>query len=110
MNLDIGEEHIISLLGFTFIFLWLADYTGYAHVWKRLKIDFSRPMFVILFGIAFVIILLGSNSDQRRTREATHLAMSALIVSYFSHLNMVFPAFFLVGVTTYIALNPYTQG
>jgi hypothetical protein len=109
-KLDIGEEHIISLLGLTFIFLWLAEYTGYAHVWKSLKSDFSRPVFVVLAGIALVIILIGSNSDKRRVREATHLAMSALIVSYFSHLNMVFPAFFLVGITTYIALDPYTQG
>lgn len=110
MKLDIGEEHILSLLGLTFIFLWIANYTGYGHVWKKLSSDFRRPMFSILAVIALIIILIGSNSNHRRTREATHLAMSALIVSYFSHLDMVFPAFFLVGLTTYLALNPYTQG
>tara|TARA_R110002111_G_C5934036_1_gene367060 strand:- start:281 stop:544 length:264 start_codon:yes stop_codon:yes gene_type:complete len=67
----------------------------------KLKEDFNKPVFVIFFTCIVTIIILGLNYGSKRIRNAILHATIAFIIAVLAHLDMVFSAFFLVGIFVY---------
>jgi chromate transport protein ChrA len=69
--------------------------------WPKIRQDFSSVGFVSLFLMTMLIIILGLTSKNDRLQSTARHATVALLIAYFSHLDMIFATFFLVGIFVY---------
>lgn len=68
----------------------------------QLRKDFSDVKFVIFALIILAISIWGIFiSKNKRIQTATRHAFIAFLIAYFAHLDMVFAAFFIVGILVY---------
>lgn len=60
-------------------------------------------MFWALTIFTIFVIVAGLSVEDPNTKLAIHHSMIALIASYFSHLSLIFPAFYIVLVVEYFS-------
>ncbi len=69
--------------------------------WKIVKKDFSSISFIGFFLIILALTIIGLNSNNKKIKTSTRHALVAFLIAYLAHLDMVFGAFFLVGIFVY---------
>lgn len=63
--------------------------------------DFKEPIFIGFFIVIVIITFWGLTRDSKRIVDSTRNAMVGFLIAYLAHLDMVFAAFFLVGIFSY---------
>lgn len=97
------KDEFIALIGVSAVFAVIIYEAGRKNVIKMVYRDMHDPWF---WGLSFVTLSFawwGLNQDDENIRFAIHGAMIALISSYFSHLSLIFPAFYIVLVVEYFS-------
>jgi hypothetical protein len=82
---------------------------GDTYHYKLIIKDFTSPVFLFLAALVIVMSYYGLRHKDPDVRASTHHAVTAVIASYFSHLSMVFPAYFFVGFATFFAYKQFGQ-
>jgi len=73
----------------------------------QMRKDFTSPYFLLLLVVVIVLSYFGLTHKDPDIKTTTHHSITAVIASYFSHLSLVFPAFFFVGIATYFSLKQF---
>jgi hypothetical protein len=77
----------------------------------RLRIiekDFRNLRFMASLAVVLAILFIGlSQDDHPNVKDSMHHGLTAVIASYFSHLDLVFPAFFFASIATYFASTQF---
>jgi len=92
-----------TIFELTFIVLTIGVIITMQHEEKLqvVKKDFSDPLFVGFLVFIGVLIVLGLSSKREKIKKTTVHALVALIIAYFSHVNMIFAVFFLSAIIYY---------
>lgn len=98
------REQLIGVLGVSTVFVVILYSAGRKDVGQKVLADLHNPYFWFL-SIVTVLVIIGGlvKNDDPDTKLAIHHAMIALVASYFSHLSLVFPAFYIVFVAEYFS-------
>jgi hypothetical protein len=83
-----------------FIMILLLEKTN---VLQQIKEDIKSPSIWIMFFITMAIFMWALNQKSKALKNSAHHAIVALIASYFSHLSMIFPAFYIVMIVEYFS-------
>jgi hypothetical protein len=68
---------------------------------KLIKKDFTNTQFLIFFAAIVALSVIGLWKGSPRVRKATQHAFVAFMIAYLAHIDMIFFAFFLVGIFVY---------
>lgn len=97
------KDQFIGVSGVVSVFVLILYLSKRDDVFLQIRQDFtSIPLWIILF-ITLAIIYVGLKDKDEDMRTSIHHAIIALVASYFSHLNLIFPAFYIVLVVEYFS-------
>lgn len=70
----------------------------FKNVWIQVSNDFTHPIFLLLlFLLLFFVVWGGYIQKNNRIKQAAHIAAVTFIIAYFSRLDLVFTAAFVVS-------------
>lgn len=103
MGESIFTEEILAIIGVAVSFGVLLYVTKKTDVIALIKKDMHDPTFWGMLVITAIIVIWGLRQDDPDRRAAVHHSLIALIASYFSHLSLIYPAFYIVLVVDYFS-------
>lgn len=95
--------YILITLGFLFILYVQGDKVRL----NMIKNDFTNIHFLFVLAIVILLTYIGLKQEDPHIRTSTRHAITATIASYCSHLSLVFPAFFFVGIATLFSVKHF---
>lgn len=72
---------------------------------KTVKKDFTSFTFIGFFLVIVGISIWGLTNKNNRIKTSTRHAVVAFLIAYFAHVDMMFAAFFLVGIFVYYTIG-----
>ena len=101
------RDELISLIGVALAFFAILVAIGKKEVFFKVKQDILDPWFWFFLVIVVLFSYWGLKQDDFSLRVGIHHGLTALIASYFSHLSLVFPAFFISTVVAYFSVKKF---
>lgn len=102
--MSLFKDQLVGVLGVSTVFVVILYSAGRKDVGQKVLADLRNPYFWYLSLVTISLIIWGlSRKGDPDTKLAIHHAMIALVASYFSHLSLVFPAFYIVFVAEYFS-------
>jgi len=100
---SVFTDEVLAIIGIIIFFLVLLYTTKKTNVLSQIKRDLHDPVFWGMLIITLIITIWGLRQDDPIRRSSIHSAVVALIASYFSHLSLIYPAFYIVLVVDYFS-------
>jgi hypothetical protein len=102
------RDELIALVGVALAFIAFLVTTGQQQVLQKIKADLKDIWFWVFLVIVIVFSWWGVNqTDDPAMILGVHHGLTALIASYFSHLSLIFPAYFFAAIVAYFSMRRF---